>query len=264
MLHNTKTKKSEGCVAAFKFPNSTGWVGFFMLQEQVRGLGLGRKLWKGLERSYEVNGTEIIGLDGVQEQVKTYERRGYQDCARIHLMVRPSLLEKPLLGEELSIGAGVQVVDLKTANVTSIAELDLANTGLDRSALWTRNALFDRDDAYGYALISTRHHPNLDGFVLVRQCEYGYRFGPLYAKTYDQARFLLHKAMSHISNSTGSLIAEVFGSNLQGQKVFEELGWNYAGLDYHRMWLNGKVPKEQQEGGTGTKSMFAIFDAAEG
>jgi len=47
-------------------------------------------------------------------------------------------------------------------------------------------------------------------------------------------------------------------------KVFEELGWKYAGVSYHRMWLNGKVPVEQQEGGEGTKGMYAIFDACAG
>jgi hypothetical protein len=37
-----------------------------------------------------------------------------------------------------------------------------------------------------------------------------------------------------------------------------------VGLGYHRMWLNGKVPQEQQEGGKGAKGMFAIFDAGAG
>lgn len=35
-------------------------------------------------------------------------------------------------------------------------------------------------------------------------------------------------------------------------------------MDYHRMWLNGRVPEEQQEGGRGQKGMFATFDAFEG
>jgi hypothetical protein len=62
----------------------------------------------------------------------------------------------------------------------------------------------------------------------------------------------------------GTFIAEVFGTNENGRKVFEELGWEYAGLSYHRMWLHGKVPIEQQDGGKGAMGMYAIFDACAG
>jgi hypothetical protein len=70
--------------------------------------------------------------------------------------------------------------------------------------------------------------------------------------------------MEHISKSSGSMVAEIFGSNPRGRQLFEEHGWVWGNLDYHRMWLNGKLPKEQAEGGKGTMGMYATFDAAEG
>lgn len=266
MIAPKDTDKPEGCVVAFTYPNGTGWVGFFIVNEAIRQQGLGRELWKGLEASYKASGTTVIGLDGVEQQVKTYERRGYKDCARIPLMVRPSLPEKPLERHESS---DKEFVDLKSVDTKLLAELDLNLTGLDRSALWTRDALLDRKDAFGYALLSPSTNPfnqdqKLLGFVLVRRCEHGHRFGPLYAENYDQAVTLLHRAMKNIEDSPGSMIAEIFGTNMQGRKVFEELGWAWSGLDYHRMWLGGRVPEEQREEGRGSREMFATFDASEG
>jgi GNAT superfamily N-acetyltransferase len=266
MLETGETGKPEGCIVAFTYPNGTGWVGFFIVSASLRQKGYGRVLWKGLEDSFAASKTKIIGLDGVQEQVKTYERRGFVDCARIPLMTRPGLKEKPF-DQEKALGApeGTRISDFKSVDPQRLAKLDVQHTGLDRSALWTKEAIFDRKDAYGFALLSTDPElPELLGYILVRRCEQGHRFGPLYAETYDQAKVLLSKAMEHVAEEKGSFIAEIFGSNPAGQRLFEELGWTWCGIDYHRMWLGGRVPKEQQDGGLGTKGMFAIFDAAEG
>lgn len=265
MLESKESGKPEGCIVAFTYPNGTGWVGFFIVNESLRQKGFGRILWKGLEDSFAASETKVIGLDGVQEQVKTYERRGYVDCARIPLMTRPGLKEKPLDQNIVDAPEGTQFRDVRSVDPTHLAKLDEQHTGLDRSALWTKEAIFDRKDASGFALFSSDPElPKLLGYILVRRCEQGRRFGPLYAETYDQAKALLSKAMNHVSEEKGSLIAEIFGSNPEGQKLFEELGWTWCGIDYHRMWLGGRVPKEQKDGGMGTKGMFAIFDAAEG
>ncbi|KAF2655246.1 hypothetical protein K491DRAFT_693131 [Lophiostoma macrostomum CBS 122681] len=264
LLVSRDSGKPEGCVVAFNFPNYTGWVGFFCLNESVRGKGHGRALWKSLEDVYRFTGRSVIGLDGVEQQVGTYERRGFKDCGLIHLMTRPSVQETAINKERnVSIPTGIELLHLKDVQVDQLAAYDLAHTGLDRRLLWPD--LLSRDDAYGYALQSTSNgSPTLLGYVLVRRCEHGQRFGPLYAESYDQASILLVKAMEHNSSSPGSMVAEIFGANKHGKQLFEEHGWSWANLDYHRMWFNGKVPNEQAEGGRGTRGMYATFDAAEG
>ncbi|KAH7135517.1 acyl-CoA N-acyltransferase [Dendryphion nanum] len=263
LLTSRDTQKPQGCVVAFTYPNGTGWVGFFIVSEALRGKGLGRFLWNGMDASFKASGTTIIGLDGVLEQVKTYERRGFVDVARIPVLSRPSLKQKPLVKDlEVTPSAGENIEDIRSIDTRLLAQLDFANTGLDRSALWTEEALFSRNDAFGYALLSA--DKNLLGYVLVRRCEHGHRFGPLYADTYEQAQLLLHIAMNKILQSEGSMAAEILGSNPSGLRVFEELGWEHTGVEYHRMWLGGRVPEEQQKGGKGTRGMFAIFDASQG
>lgn len=78
------------------------------------------------------------------------------------------------------------------------------------------------------------------------------------------ATHLLRLVMQHppVAESNGSLIAEVFGANAEANKVFESLGWKDVGVEYHRMWYEGRVPGPQQDERLGTKGMFAIFDAA--
>ncbi|KAF2465609.1 uncharacterized protein BDR25DRAFT_346126 [Lindgomyces ingoldianus] len=220
-----ETGKPEGCVVAFTYPNGTGWVGFFIVNAAYRGNGWGRALWKALEESYNTTSTAIVGLDGVEAQVNTYRRRGFEDMARIKLMVRPSLVEKPLATARPKPGGEEQIVDIRDVDTKALAKLDLAHTGLERTALWTQDALFFRKDAFGHALLSNSHGTTkLSGFVLVRRCEHGHRFGPLYAGTYDQALLLLQTSMEAIQESKGSMIAEIFGSHPEGMKVFEEQG----------------------------------------
>lgn len=257
MLIPEETGKPEGCVIAFSYPNSTGWVAFFILNAPFRGQGLGRQLWSEMETVFRANGTTVIGLDGVKEQVETYKRRGFEDCARIPLMVRDSLKVKPL-DVELDSSEAVELQDLRNVQPKLLAQLDLEHTGLDRSAYWSSDGLPSRTDAYGFAIVS---ESRLTGYVYVRRCEHGHRFGPLYAETHAHAKLLLQEAMNKSAGSDGSYIAEIFGTNPEGQKVFEELGWVYADVSYHRMWLHGKVPEEQQEGGKGARGMFAVLDA---
>ncbi|KAF2193753.1 hypothetical protein K469DRAFT_712563 [Zopfia rhizophila CBS 207.26] len=260
-----ETSKPEGCVVAFTYPNGTGWVGFFIVNAAYRGKGWGRALFHALLARYIESNTTIVGLDGVFEQIKTYERRGFVDVAKIRLMVRPSLNEKPLPTTEYALEEGERTEDIREVNTGVLADIDFAHTGMERRLLWSREAMFERKDAYGYVIGSVAGDGfNSSGFIIVRRCEHGHRFGPLYAESYAHASMLLRKAMERVRDSEGSMIAEIFGSNVNGVKVFEELGWALSGMDYNRMWLGGRVPQEQQDGGKGTTGMFAIFDASEG
>ena len=153
--------------------------------------------------------------------------------------------------------------DLRKVERGKVARLDRELTGLDRTKYWVSSDLLEREDVLGFTYSSTSNE-GLSGFVLVRGCAEGHRVGPLFAPSSAVAAHLLQLVMWHpsITASTGSLIAEVFGANKEAKNVFEKLGWTDAGVEYHRMWYKGKVPEAQQEGGSGTKTMFAVFDAA--
>ncbi|KAF1940315.1 hypothetical protein EJ02DRAFT_467472 [Clathrospora elynae] len=256
-----KSGKPEGCLLALIYPNSTGWIAFFILNASSRGQGLGRELWKEMDLTFRRAATTTIGLDGVQEQYDTYRRRGFESAGKIHILARHALKGKPTI-QPLDLTGAVELQDLRDADPKELAKLDYEHTGLDRSAYWATGLLVDRMYAFGFAILSPKND-RLTGFIYVRRCENGHRFGPLYAETYAQAKQLLHKAMNNVSASQGC-VAEIFGNNSEGRRAFEELGWVDEGMWYHRMWLDGRVPEEQKQGGKGVKGMYAIFDAAAG
>ncbi|KAH7397003.1 acyl-CoA N-acyltransferase [Phaeosphaeria sp. MPI-PUGE-AT-0046c] len=254
------TNKPEGMILPILYPNNSAWIGFFIMNAESRGKGLGRALWKEMELVFAKAGTTTIGLDAVPQQVNTYARRGYVDCARIPLMMHMSLAVQPIDVTWGSEGA-VDLQDLRDIDSKELAEFDFKHTGLDRSAYWAKDVLPARRHAFGYGIVDKG---KLTGCIHARRCPKGARIGPLYAASYPEARQLLHKVMDDLAKMDGTIEAEIFGSNEQGQRLFEELGWEYMGMSYHRMWLNGIVPEEQKDGGRGTTGMYATLDAGSG
>jgi hypothetical protein len=250
----------QGMVLPLLYPNKTAWIGFFIMNAQYRGKGLGAALWREMELVFRNAGTEVMGLDAVPQQVGTYKRRGFVECASVPCMMRKSLKERPLNISWSYDEDSVELQDLRDLDPKLVSKLDLEHTGLDRSAYWAADVLPARKYAFGYGIVVGG---DLTGLIYARHCPSGVRIGPLYAATYEQARQLLHKSMNDYALN-GEFAAEIFGTNEHGRKVFVELGWEYAGVTYRRMWKDGKVPVEQQEGGKGGKGMYAILCAGSG
>ena len=256
--------KPEGCVVPFVYPNGTGWVGFFCINEPFRGRGWGRALFQAGLDHFAASGPKVVGLDAVKEQVDTYGRRGFVDKSRIRLMTREGLGEQPLEGGLAHPQHGLELFPLYRVPSEVLTRSDLKHTGLERPNLWTKEAMFSRPDAFGFALVKEGATDALEGWILVRSCQHGFHFGPLYATTKEGANLLLRTAMKRVEKEKGTFMAEVWPQNPEAVGIFEDAGWQYAGIEYNRMWLNGLVPKEQQPGGLAEKQCFAIFDAGEG
>jgi ribosomal protein S18 acetylase RimI-like enzyme len=256
--------KPEGFVIPFVYPNGTGWVGFFCINKPFRGRGWGATLFQAGLDHFAANGATVVGLDAVEEQVGTYGRRGFVDKSRIRLMIREGLGEQPLEGGLVHPQHGQELFPLHRIRSEVLTKSDLEHSGLERPNLWTEDAMFSRSDAFGFALVKGGATDELEGWILVRNSQDGFRFGPLYAKTKEGADLLLRTAMKRVEKEKGRFIAEVWPQNPEAVGIFEGAGWKYAGMDYYRMWLNGMVPKEQQPGGLAEKQCFAIFDAGEG
>jgi len=180
-------------------------------------------------------------------------------------MQRNGTKETPLAGTfEHVAKPDLKLCPLEEIPSKILVASDLAHTGFERTALWTQEALLNREDTFGLALVKEGKSEQLEGWILVRECQLGYRFGPLYANSKANATLLLHQAMRRLESEDGNFIVEVWPQNEQAVKVFEEAGWSNVGIDYHRMWLNGVVPEPQRAGGKADKEVYAMFDAGEG
>lgn len=249
----------QGCVIIYTFPNSTSWLSFFVTTAAYRGHGLGRKLFKAGIECLHRRGADYVGLDSVAVQRGTYARRGFVETNLIAICERSNAKDIPDVdGEPLE---GERLVDLAAVSFERLAASDLAHSGLERTSLWTTEALFQRRDATGLAVMD--RNDTLKGWILVRRCELGYRFGPVYADRKDVATLLLHAAIERLEDRDAGLIAEVWHSNEEAISTFKMFGWKWTST-FHRMWYKGKQPLAQSPGGQAEKGTYAIFDAAQG
>lgn len=286
------SKKPIGHVAGVINTNSTGWVSMFILDEAYRGKAIGAALFRTMMSDFRNNGTKIVGLDGVAEQKATYERRGFVDSKLgvLKLMSRPLASKKEVRASaEVEVTTTTHLVSLDNVPHHLLAEHELKYTGFERRGLWNGKNMFDRPDVIGWALASKAKPDSVDdifAWSMVRRCSSGARVGPVYAHDAESAKVVLAAAVKTASvqyiktipleneplsslsdneiNENASLVAEVWTGNAQALGVFEELGWVPGGVEYHRMWLDGKATPQQSEGGLAQKGVFAIFDAAIG
>jgi hypothetical protein len=265
VANKSKPNGPEGCIVPFVYPNNTGWIGFFCINAPLRGIGWGAQLFQAGLDQLKKGGATMVGLDAVEEQVATYRRRGFVEKGRIKLMTRKGTKEQPLEGGFEHVKTDHErLTALEHTPTAILIKSDLEHTGLERPKLWSREVMFDRNDAWVLALVKEGKKEELEGWILIRGCQHGWRFGPLYASSTQNAAFLLHQAMRRLESEDGSYIAEIWAGNTAAIKVFEDAGWSYAGIDYHRMWLDGRVPEAQQPGGKADKEVYAMFDAGAG
>ncbi|KAK7529199.1 hypothetical protein IWX49DRAFT_509179 [Phyllosticta citricarpa] len=258
-----------GIILAIPFANKTGWLGFFVVAEQHRGNGGGALLFDAAVEYLKSKGVKQIGLDSVKDQVPTYQRRGFESTGTIKVVERESLGQTPMAARVWLSKTMEQLVDIKGITGQSLLESDKSCTGLERRELWLRSqALLDREDAWGLAVTRLDDLDDLRSWVLVRDCEEGYRLGPMYARTKLHALILLRAIMAKIAVAVEGghkrLTAEVWAENPDAFGVFARLGWEEKGIQYNRMWLKGDVPEAQAKGGKADREVYAWFDCAEG
>lgn len=216
------------------------------------------------------------------------ERRDFVESplGKVRIMIRSLLAKEPLPKNEGQ--ADGSLVNIHDVPLDLLVQHETKYTGFVRPRLWSKEHMFNRPDAAGHALVSRSPPQSVDdikGWTVIRRCSGGIRIGPLYAQDAEAAKKVLIAAMETgpkyikdiplpkepISDlaeekiaDEGTLVTEVWGGNPEAVKLFENLGWKPAGVDYHRMWLDGKALPEWEQGGVAQKGVFATFDAAAG
>lgn len=269
------------------FDNGTAWIAMFIMAADLRRSGFGRVLFQAAEEDYRRLQTTYVGLDGVQEQIPTYQRRGFQPSklGTVKVMSRAFTSKTPL--PSVTVPRGMVIKDAKEVDLSWIVAFEKAVTGFERSGLWT-TSFFARPDLKAVVLIdeSKTGLESIVGFSMVRRCPSGARFSPLYARDEQCAEFLMAHTLTLATpefvrrcplpqvemsdwseadiSEKASITTEVWTGNATALPLFEKYGWREDGVEYARMWLNGKATPEQSEGGAAHSTMFAIFDAAIG
>jgi ribosomal protein S18 acetylase RimI-like enzyme len=140
------------------------FLGFYIVQPQHRGKGLGLKLWR---EALARHGTALIGLDGVVAQQENYKKSGFQLAYR-NIRYRGVVAGQP--------SAWLIAADRVPFNQLLAYDRDFFPAA--------RPAFLDRwiRPQRGAALAAI-DNSKLSGLGVIRACREGFKIGPLYAET---------------------------------------------------------------------------------
>ncbi|KAF4550988.1 Hypothetical protein D9617_15g043420 [Elsinoe fawcettii] len=285
LLYPDGSHKPQGHVMATIYDNQTAWIAMFITASSLRRHGYGRPLFQAALDDLATHQVEYCGLDAVAEQVPTYSRRGFVEApnGRVRCMIRPFDVAVP--APEPPEVWSVRPID--SSDLPRLVSSERRVIGFERSKLWTKEYL-QRPDVTGLVVFGPFDGEEgvLLAWTALRRSPGGARLGPVYAKSSTAAAVVVAQAlklatpefvktrplpgvaMSDLSiqeiEESATTIVEVSLANPHALRLFEDVGFTDASVDYHRMWLHGQIPPEQAKGGVAETEMFAIYDAAIG
>jgi|CXWL01.1.fsa_nt_gi GNAT superfamily N-acetyltransferase len=203
-----RDEELAGGGAIFSYDGNFGFMGLFIVRKDLRGDGLGAKLWhyrrdRLLQR---LKPGASIGMDGVFAMVKFYERGGFRFAYR------------DLRFEGIARGkADPASVPLSTLPFAAIDRFDREFFPVPRSEFLRR--WVKQPGAHAQALVEDG---NIVAFGVARPCHSGFKIGPAFAKSSTLAERLLSSLMGAIDgekvqldipepNDAGLALAARFG-----------------------------------------------------
>ncbi|MBI5518954.1 MAG: GNAT family N-acetyltransferase [Desulfovibrio sp.] len=197
-----------------------GFLGFYTVQKDLRGLGYGMRLWKEAINALH---TPCIGLDSVLAQVDTYRKDGFE-------LARVSSRYEGHAGGEMPPG------------LLPVGQLPFEDLlAYDRGCFPARREAFLRAwlGLPGHVGLALRRGGRLAGFGVVRPCVRGSKIGPLFADDEAAAHSLLHGLLA--SAQEGPVYFDTPASNPAAVRLAEAHGMRVV-FQTGRMYL-GDVPE---------------------
>lgn len=193
----------------FRHNASTGFMGLFILHPNYRKRGLGSILWHWRrDRLIRRLGPKAsIGMDGVLDMVPFYERGGFR---RHHLNIR--------FQGTAQATAAAGCINLSEKDTEQILALDHECFGSDRAGFVA--AWLARPGMLGAGIFEGRR---LTGFGIARPSKVGYKIGPLYAQSAQDAEQLLDGLCNRIVGKQVQIDAPDINS--AAEAVFRARGW---------------------------------------
>lgn len=151
-----------GCVSVVAYGGGFGFLGFYIVRPEFRGVGYGIRIWQaGMERLAGRN----VGLDGVVAQQDNYRRSGFRYA----------------YANERFEGTG--------GGTAPGGVVELADVPFERIAAYDREIFLAPRDTFlrtwiarpGGRALGVAEGGTLRGFGVIRPCRSGHKIGPLFA-----------------------------------------------------------------------------------
>ncbi len=162
--------KPIASISAVAYGDSFGFLGFYIVQPEFRGKGFGREIWNAGMKHLEGRN---IGLDGVLEQQKLYERKGFRTCYKS--------IRHQGTGTGLKGGKGLQSRADRMKYISEVPLEDLL--AYDDQFFPAPRHVFIKSwiRQPGTIAIGALSEGDLIGYGVLRECGLGYKIGPLFA-----------------------------------------------------------------------------------
>jgi GNAT superfamily N-acetyltransferase len=154
-----------------------GFMGFFIIRPDLRGRGLGERLWlhrRDLLLS-RLRAPAVIGMDGVFNMQAFYARGGFVFCNR----------DLRFEGVGAAVAPNVALVDLKAVSLADIARYDALHFPAPRGVFLKAWIAQPRSRA-----LAAVRRGALHGYGVIRACRRGCKIGPLFAGDAETADML--------------------------------------------------------------------------
>lgn len=170
-----------GCISAVRYASTYGFIGFYIITPGYRGQGYGYRLWQAAMQT--LDGRDI-GLDGVTAQVGNYAKSGFA----------AAFTSTRYRGEgNGAADADSRVVDLAQLPFEAVAAYDAAVFAYPRTDFL--RCWISRPDTVALGIVEGER---LTGYGVVRPCADGFKIGPLFADSADDAEALFGALSSRV------------------------------------------------------------------
>ncbi|NVK34564.1 MAG: GNAT family N-acetyltransferase [Rhodobacteraceae bacterium] len=176
------------CVSAIKYSNAFGFVGFYICESAYRGKGYGIALWN---HAFDyLKNCKTIGLDGVVDQQENYKKSGFDFAHRNIRHSGLSMIDTPMDPRLCTLGLGL---------FPSVRDFDRSHFPDERLAFlksWCAPMVQTRR---GFGFVEDG---DLKGYGVLRQCEDGFKIGPLFSETPEVADTLFRALAGQVKGQT--------------------------------------------------------------
>ncbi len=177
------------------------WIGMVLVDEAVRGYGLGNLVFRTILEQAISSGVAAVGLDATDLGRPIYRKQGFEDRCAIHRwgwsLVR---FERSGAARELIAGG---------AEVEEVIEFDRRSAGCDRSVLL--RTLIGHPGVRTWYL-PERGSAGCRGYVCLRPGRLSFQLGPLVASDRAACRSLLEAAAQ--ATAAADVIADAVESSM--------------------------------------------------
>ncbi len=171
-------KRLVGAISLVRYGADYAFLGFYIVHPQVRGQGVGLRLWNA---AMDLAEGRLVGLDGVVTQQENYRRSGF---VYAHANIRHGgRVQSPMPADS-------RLTPVSPVHMPLIVDYDARFNPARREA-FLREWLKEQETRQSVALL---HGTGISGYGTIRACREGFKIGPLFSDT-DVGAELIFRAL---------------------------------------------------------------------